>query len=117
MHEPTGDSGVQAVPKILQSVGFFNPRRISARARLVVGHRLVGDAPLLLGVPRGVLLAQTQGAVRERAEAPPLEARAQLEHLFDQRDRHRVAVADDRTRVLVLDLVSALVELADEHED
>ena len=36
MHEPIGDSGVHTVPKILQSVGFFRPRRMAphSQARL-----------------------------------------------------------------------------------
>ena len=36
MQEPTGFSGVQTVPKILQSVGFFTPRRMAPHSQALL---------------------------------------------------------------------------------
>jgi hypothetical protein len=36
MQEPMGFSGVQTVPKILQSRGFLAPRRISPQAQVLL---------------------------------------------------------------------------------
>jgi hypothetical protein len=36
MHEPIGFSGVQTVPKILQSRGCFTPRRIAPHSQALL---------------------------------------------------------------------------------
>ena len=80
---------------------------LAALARLRVGDAHAGHAEAQLGVEVGVGVGQLQRALRDEAEAAPLEVRPQLEHLGHHLERAQVALVRDDARVLVLDLAAA----------
>ena len=118
MQEPSGVSGVQARPKSRQSVGFLAPRRIAvAFAGLVAFGGDIGLVEASLGVEGRELVLQAQRSVGDVAEAAPFEVARS-----SNTARHRllgleIAVAGDRTDILVLDFGAALVELPHQHQN
>src|SRR4051794_7771597 len=90
---------------------------LAALARLGVGHAHARDREAALGVEFGVGVRQPQRALRDEAEAAPLEVRAEREHLGHRPQRRRVALVRDDALVLVLHLAAPLAELAQDHVD
>ena len=118
MHVPIGVSGVQAVPNTLHSHGLITPFSTSPHWHAFgSATRTSGHVVAQLGVEGGELGAQLERALRDEAEASPLEVRAELEHLGQDLERPRVALVADHPRVLVLDLAAALADLGEQHGD
>ena len=109
MQVPIGVSGVHAVPNTLHSHGLITPFSTSPHWHAFgSATRTPGHGVAELGVPRGELVAELEGALGDEAQAPPLEVRSELEHLGQEPQRPGVALVAHDAGVLVLDLAAAL---------
>ena len=71
----------------------------------------------VLGVPVRERVRDAVAAVRDRAEAAPLEIVAHREDLFERGERLRVALVAHDAAVLVFDLGAAGAKLAEQERD
>src|SRR5262245_12054379 len=99
-----------AFPRLLYALQY-----LAALAGLRVGDAQPGHGESQFGVEPAVSLLEFQTAVRNRAEAAPLEIIAGLEDLADRRQSVRVAVARDEARILDFDLGPAFDYLFYDH--
>ena len=90
---------------------------LTALTRLRVGDADVGRLKTSFGVELGVGIRQPQRRLRDEPESAPLEVRAQREHLGHHLQRLQVAVRRNDPLVLVLDLATPVVQLAQDHQD
>ena len=117
MVAPSGCSGVQRVPNSGQSVGCSRPCRTRpARHSSGSSTDRWPTSNTLLGVERRVPGRERVAAPRDLPEAPPAPV-GDDEDVLDHLQGGRVAVADDRAGVLVLDRRLAPLELRHRGED
>src|SRR5499426_725571 len=88
-----------ALPRLLYAFQY-----LAALASLRVGDAQPGHGETRFGVEPAVSLLEFQTAMRNRAEATPLDIIAGLEDLADRRQGVRVAVTRDEASILVFDL-------------
>src|SRR5919204_4096211 len=92
-------------------------QHLAALARLGIGYADARDVEPKFRVPVGERRPELQRALRDEAEAPPLERRPQLHRLGDRLERARIPFLAHDARVLVLDLGAAVGELPEDHVD
>src|SRR5450756_213107 len=98
--------------------GFFGAAQDRrAGAGLVALARDIGLVEAALGIEGRVSILEAESRIRDVAEAAPFEVAPQLEDARYRLLGSEIAVAGDRSDILVLHLGAALVELPHQHQN
>ena len=89
----------------------------SALRRLRVRYARLRDGVALLGVPRGVFVANAQCRLRDESKPAPLKIRPQLEDLGHYLERCAIPLPWHNALILVLDSGFARMQLPQKHND
>src|ERR1700733_1531374 len=89
----------------------------SALRRLRVSHARIRDSVALLGVPRGIFVANAQCRLRDESEPAPLKIRPQLEDFGHYLERRAIAPPRHYPLILILDPGFARMQLPQKHND